>query len=511
MALIKFDRRRLLYGDIKPEKVVPIKYQAYEKNAKGSTVVDLNKPAVDSQRKLLSLYTSKTSQIKFNQVVDIEFQDFAIQETDNSILLLQNRLNALLSEKNSLLSSRDLDKAKIEELNATIEELRRQLQDAISEFTKFKVENTFEQLINEIPDTLSLGGYLGSNRLGRPGDPGYPQVENALLSKNRKAKLVIQSDGNCVITKGEYDIKGNVIGSDEVVDAFGWDNGASSPNFFFFYRAWSPTSTQPAALSVGGIVPVWRDNWRTPVFDNVSNRAKVVLEDSATLSIYDGDRIIWSSFGIDLNADLYNIRKQREAEELKRITEEAERRRIEQERLAAEQRRREELAAEQRRKEEARLAREAVLRDKLAKAKNDTAPLSDDFRSLGINYQVIPTGVSPRLDFQRELRITYSLVQEYEQLFSRYPELNDAETREIFRMRYVSDSRLKTDINLIGQSPSGINIYSFKFKDDMTKTYQGVIADELVNSQFKDAISTSEDGYLAVDYNLIDVDFMELN
>ena len=511
MALIKFDRRKLLYGDIKPEKVVPIKYQPYEKNAKGSTVVDLNKSAVDSQRKLLSLYTSKTSQLKFNQVIDIEFQDFPVQETDNSILLLQTRLNALLAEKRSLLTGRDTDQAKIDELNRIIEELRRQLQDAINEFTKFKIENTNEILINEIPDSLSLGAYLGSDRLGRPGDPGFPKIENQLLSKNRKAKLVIQSDGNCVITKGDYDIKGNVIGSDAVVDAFGWDEGASAPNFVFFYRAWSPTSSKAAAMSIGGVRPVWRDNWRTPIFDNVSSKAKVVLEDSATISIYDGDRILWSSFGIDMNADEYNIRKVREAEELKRITDENARRKVEQEKLAAEQRRRDELAAEQRRKEEARIARESALRDKLTAAKNDTTVLSSDFRSSGINYVNVPSGASTRLDFQRELRMSYNLVQEYEQLFNRYPELNDAEVRAIFRNRFFSDSTLKTDINLIGQSPSGINIYSFKFKEDMTKTYQGVIADELLNSQFKDAVSTSEEGYLVVDYNLIDVDFVELN
>jgi len=491
MALIKFDRRRLLYGDIKPEKVVPIKYQPYDKNAKGTTVVDLNKPTVDSQRKLLSLYTSKTSQLKFNQVVDIEFQDFPIQETDNSILLLQTRLNALLSEKRSLLTNRDTDQAKIEELNRIIEELRRQLQSAIEDFTKFKVENTVETLINEIPDSLSLGAYLGSDRLGRPGDPGFPKIENQLLSKNRKAKLVIQSDGNCVITKGNYDVKGNVIGTDDVVDAFGWDSGASAPNFVFFYRAWSPTSTKAAALSIGGVNPVWRDNWRSPIFDNVSSKAKVVLEDSATLSIYDGDRILWSSFGIDMNSDEFNIRKQREAEELKLIADEAARRLREQEKIEEERRRRQQLEAEQRKRDEQRAARDIELRNRLSEAK--------------LNQQL-------QEQFQRDLRFNNNLVREYEQLFIRYPELNDIETKLIFDRRYAfSDSELKTDIKLIGQSPSGINIYSFKFKEDLTKTYQGVIAEELLNSQFKDAVTTSEDGYLVVDYSLIDVEFLELN
>ena len=69
---------------------------------------------------------------------------------------------------------------------------------------------------------------------------------------------------------------------------------------------------------------------------------------------------------------------------------------------------------------------------------------------------------------------------------------------------YNSDIRLKDDINLIGKSPSGINIYTFKYKGD-DKKYQGVMAHQVPH------VSTvNDDGYLMVDYNKLDVQFKEV-
>ena len=67
-----------------------------------------------------------------------------------------------------------------------------------------------------------------------------------------------------------------------------------------------------------------------------------------------------------------------------------------------------------------------------------------------------------------------------------------------------SDIRLKEDINLIGKSPSGINIYNFKYKGD-DKTYQGVMA-----HQVPQASTTNQFGYLMVDYSKLDVKFKEV-
>jgi hypothetical protein len=68
----------------------------------------------------------------------------------------------------------------------------------------------------------------------------------------------------------------------------------------------------------------------------------------------------------------------------------------------------------------------------------------------------------------------------------------------------LSDMRLKEDINLVGKSPSGINIYTFKYKGN-DKKYQGVMAHQVPH------VSTvNDDGYLMVDYNKLDVQFKEV-
>ena len=69
----------------------------------------------------------------------------------------------------------------------------------------------------------------------------------------------------------------------------------------------------------------------------------------------------------------------------------------------------------------------------------------------------------------------------------------------------MSDIRLKDDIKLIGQSPSGINIYSFRYKGDDTR-YQGVLAHQVPHASI-----VNDKGYLMVDYSKIDVNFKELN
>ena len=68
-----------------------------------------------------------------------------------------------------------------------------------------------------------------------------------------------------------------------------------------------------------------------------------------------------------------------------------------------------------------------------------------------------------------------------------------------------SDVRLKENIELIGKSPSGINIYNFKYKGDDTN-YQGVMAHQVPQASF-----VHKNGYLMVDYSKIDVEFKKVN
>ena len=73
---------------------------------------------------------------------------------------------------------------------------------------------------------------------------------------------------------------------------------------------------------------------------------------------------------------------------------------------------------------------------------------------------------------------------------------------------YASDRRLKKNINLIGKSPKGLNIYSFEYinKDYGSGVYQGVMSNEIPRG----AVSIDFDGYDMVDYSMIDVDFKQI-
>ena len=71
-----------------------------------------------------------------------------------------------------------------------------------------------------------------------------------------------------------------------------------------------------------------------------------------------------------------------------------------------------------------------------------------------------------------------------------------------------SDRKLKKDIKLIGVSPSGLNIYSFRYKDIKfgKGLFQGVMSDEVPSN----AVIKHADGYDLVDYSKIDVKFNKL-
>ena len=68
-----------------------------------------------------------------------------------------------------------------------------------------------------------------------------------------------------------------------------------------------------------------------------------------------------------------------------------------------------------------------------------------------------------------------------------------------------SDSRLKENIKFIGKSPSGINIYSFKYKQSVG-TYEGVMAQEVPWAR-----EMTDTGFYMVDYSKVDVEFRRLN
>ena len=65
----------------------------------------------------------------------------------------------------------------------------------------------------------------------------------------------------------------------------------------------------------------------------------------------------------------------------------------------------------------------------------------------------------------------------------------------------MSDIRLKDNVTLLEQETSSSpNIYSFNYKWDKDTKWRGVIAQELINTNYSDAVSISPEGYYMVDY-----------
>ena len=71
--------------------------------------------------------------------------------------------------------------------------------------------------------------------------------------------------------------------------------------------------------------------------------------------------------------------------------------------------------------------------------------------------------------------------------------------------KFFSDARLKEEIKLVGKSPLGINIYSFKYKHT-DGTYEGVMAQEVPWAR-----TMTDTGYYAIDYSKVDVEFRRLH
>ena len=69
-----------------------------------------------------------------------------------------------------------------------------------------------------------------------------------------------------------------------------------------------------------------------------------------------------------------------------------------------------------------------------------------------------------------------------------------------------SSRLLKENIFKLGKSSEGHNVYKFNYKGNPTN-YIGVIAEEVQRIK-PQAVSRLSNGFLGVDYNLIDVDFL---
>ena len=182
--LHEFDRDKVFTGEIKPSEVVHIKYNPYEKNSVGQTVIDNNKD-LSQVRNFINLNTTKASQEKFNQVVDIEIKEFLPSVIDTTIADLSNKVSELEAVKAELQTTNQLDTEKINRLNEQITTL------------EAKAKMTPKVLVNKIPDTLMAKSSLVSGT-----------AKDRLLSKGRQAIAVMEGTGNFTIYTGEFDENG---------------------------------------------------------------------------------------------------------------------------------------------------------------------------------------------------------------------------------------------------------------------------------------------------------------
>ena len=254
-----------------PKKVASATDKPYETNSKGTTIIDVNKDLTYS-RSLISLHTTKSTQDKFNQIIDIEFQDFIKPVSNSPAIFLENQISALQSNNTTLAGARD----KLIKDNEGLKRINDRLKD--------ELEREPRKLINAVSDTMFVGGILYSDRPGA----------DRLLSEDRTHIAVIQQDGNFVIYKSSYDEFGEsisdapftvvlAVGSNEYdvaypafikLDEF---NGLQTTRTSGFGRLNKAPATLPANL--------------------IKSTGKVVLDNNGILNLYsDSTTILWSSF-----------------------------------------------------------------------------------------------------------------------------------------------------------------------------------------------------------------------
>jgi hypothetical protein len=190
--LHEFDKDKVFTGEVDPTKIVPIKYQPYEKNSLGQTIIDSNKN-INGLRYNIGLNTKKVSQQKFDQVIDIEFEEFLPRIIDNTVANLKDQVAELEAIKAELEVTNENDKSKIDNLNEQIRILEDQLNATAIITPTGEVTNA------TISDTLMAGAQLISGT-----------SKDRLLSKNKKAVAIMQTSGIFEIYTGDFDSLGNL-------------------------------------------------------------------------------------------------------------------------------------------------------------------------------------------------------------------------------------------------------------------------------------------------------------
>jgi len=274
----EFDPVKIFTGEINPLEVNSFKYEAYNTSISGQLVIDKNN-TTDTKRKFISLVTKKTSYAKFNQVVDVEFDEFVIKNTGAPIDFLLAKINALESERETLKSNRDVDREQINALNRQIEVLRAQLE---------ALNTPAAVIINKIPNVLKYGQKLISSTVDSNGLPA-----DRLLSKNRKWILTIQGDRNIVLSKGEFDEIGNPL-EDTVVEVVGVVKTLDGKTLYTEDSAIYTLVFTPTSLIVGEETPRKDGYYNLEVIatSNFSSNARLILQDSGLIAVTSNSKAV---------------------------------------------------------------------------------------------------------------------------------------------------------------------------------------------------------------------------
>jgi hypothetical protein len=285
--LHEFDPEKVFTGQINSLEVNSFKYESYSSNTVGQIVIDKNNP-IDGKRKFISLVTKKTSQSKFNQVVDIEFAEFTLKNTGAALDFLQAKINSLELDKAGLASGRNTDKQRIDALNKQIASLQDQI--LTTQAITTAAADAAAKTVNKIPDHLNLNETLkaGSEVNGLPSD--------RIMSKNRKYVAIIQSDRNLVVYKGEFDERGYAL-ENTAMDSIWSPNGGYSKNSGDYTLKFY-TNGLCAFHFVNGNLADWFWIYQNENADKIgllSNNAKLILEDSGRLVITNFSSKVWAS------------------------------------------------------------------------------------------------------------------------------------------------------------------------------------------------------------------------
>jgi hypothetical protein len=202
--LHEFDNEKVFTKEINTFKVAQFHNNPFEINSKGTTIIDKNKDLSNS-RNFINLNTVKISQVKFDQIIDIDFKEFTTADVDLTPGL-NDEIATLQSSKSELLAEIQADSAKINTLQSRIDTLENQLNLSNADTPEAVIDNE-----NKIVELLKVGKRfdLYSTYDIAPNDDF--QNTNKLLSKDRKAVGILETDGYFRIYVGKFDIYGKPI------------------------------------------------------------------------------------------------------------------------------------------------------------------------------------------------------------------------------------------------------------------------------------------------------------